>query len=721
VTTFKYKAFISYSHADATFAEWLLKSLESYRVPKSLVGTKTENGVIPDRLSPIFRDREELPASGAMTKKLIDALRVSKFLIVIGSPNAAKSKLVNREIMEFKRIHGESRILCMIIEGVPFSGDPETECFPEALAHSFHTDGVKAGLSSEGLAADLRPHADGKSMALMKIIAGILGVGLNDIVQRQERRRQTRVANLAAFTSLGLCVMGGLTFEAISAREEAERARHLAETKTEESTQRLAENEDLTHFLMTNIYEELLTAGSLETLEDITNQILAYYQKRDINKLTERQISSLTDAWLKFGQMLDRRGDSKRAEEVFEETLKISREFYTRSPESSRALFRLSNNLFFTGYLAERQGRTNKALKDYQERLDLLKSAIHRQPPNVGSDWKPRWMDNPETFWREKIAAAEMMVAQLFTSSLRNPKAALEYAQSSVSIRKNIADTNNQDEEACIELGSSYQVLGSIYLRVGQLNEALGAYNKRFSIFERLHREKPYNYRVLRQLLLSKANIARIRTLKGKTETAQRIYREITEGFDVLTKKDPQNTLWLADSARIYFYLAESSFALGDTATFKAAAQQGEMQAKEAIARDKSRPARRITSYSFLLLEAKSLKKEGRTDLAYEKIQTLLSNIKREETTFQNMAGSLDIQTAALLLQGELLTSQKKLSAAQHCWRQIIERHISLLGVASIPAKHTLGLAYSRLGERDKARAVLEALEQAGYNEKNIS
>ena len=58
--SFKYRAFISYSHADSKWAAWLHKSLETYRVPKHLVGRVTAFGPIPERLAPVFRDREEL-------------------------------------------------------------------------------------------------------------------------------------------------------------------------------------------------------------------------------------------------------------------------------------------------------------------------------------------------------------------------------------------------------------------------------------------------------------------------------------------------------------------------------------------------------------------------------------------------------------------------------------------------------------------------------------
>ncbi|NNC77299.1 MAG: toll/interleukin-1 receptor domain-containing protein, partial [Woeseiaceae bacterium] len=60
IEDYKYKAFISYSHKDEKWASWLHKALETYSVPKHLVGQSTAYGPVPARIAPIFRDREEL-------------------------------------------------------------------------------------------------------------------------------------------------------------------------------------------------------------------------------------------------------------------------------------------------------------------------------------------------------------------------------------------------------------------------------------------------------------------------------------------------------------------------------------------------------------------------------------------------------------------------------------------------------------------------------------
>ena len=60
---YRYKAFISYSHRDQKWAGWLHRAIETYRVPKHLVGQQTSMGTIPARTAPVFRDRDELASA----------------------------------------------------------------------------------------------------------------------------------------------------------------------------------------------------------------------------------------------------------------------------------------------------------------------------------------------------------------------------------------------------------------------------------------------------------------------------------------------------------------------------------------------------------------------------------------------------------------------------------------------------------------------------------
>ena len=100
----RYKAFISYSHRDESWGRWLQRALEGYRVPRRLVGTEGEFGTIPARLSPVFRDREDLSSAVDLSGSIKQELSQAESLIVICSPASAQSRWVNQEIRYFQSL-----------------------------------------------------------------------------------------------------------------------------------------------------------------------------------------------------------------------------------------------------------------------------------------------------------------------------------------------------------------------------------------------------------------------------------------------------------------------------------------------------------------------------------------------------------------------------------------------------------------------------------------
>jgi tetratricopeptide (TPR) repeat protein len=240
-TDYKYRAFISYSHRDEKWASWLHKALETYRVPKYLVGKETAHGKVPDRLGKVFRDRDELSSSHSLGSELTQALDDSACQIVICSPNAAKSHWTNEEVKAYKRLGRENRIFCLIVDGEPYaSGNPKTEdneCFPHAVRFSAGPDGEITSQPSEPIAADARSHGDGKQNAKLKLISGMLGVGFDDLKQREQQRRHRRMAVITAAASVGMVITSGLAGYAVVQRNEADAQRTQAEIEAETSRQ----------------------------------------------------------------------------------------------------------------------------------------------------------------------------------------------------------------------------------------------------------------------------------------------------------------------------------------------------------------------------------------------------------------------------------------------------------------------------------------------------
>jgi WD40 repeat protein len=227
----KYWAFISYSHTDREWGDWLHKSLETYRVPSRLVGKESRDGIIPSRIFPVFRDREELPVSSDLGTNISEALSESRYLIVVCSPRSAQSRWVGEEIKAFKRLGREDRILALIVDGEPNAAEgkagfkPEDECFHEALRYRWSESGEATALRTEPIAADAREGKDGRNNAKLKLLAGLLAVNYDDLKQRDHERRLRRARRIGIAAFVLVVIFAGLAVWAILAAREAARQR----------------------------------------------------------------------------------------------------------------------------------------------------------------------------------------------------------------------------------------------------------------------------------------------------------------------------------------------------------------------------------------------------------------------------------------------------------------------------------------------------------------
>ena len=101
-----YYAFVSHSSRDAKIALWLRDKLVNYNIPASI---RKENQM-PKRLRPVFIYQTDLVGANlrdALQRELED----SQWLIVVCSPDGAKSQYVNGEVEHFINTGRANRII----------------------------------------------------------------------------------------------------------------------------------------------------------------------------------------------------------------------------------------------------------------------------------------------------------------------------------------------------------------------------------------------------------------------------------------------------------------------------------------------------------------------------------------------------------------------------------------------------------------------------------
>ena len=177
---FKYYAFISYNAKDTAWGKKLQKKLEHYKLPATLC---SEHGWSRRPIKPVFFAPTDIQPGG-LSKELQERLEASEHLVVICSPNSAKSEWVGREIEYFHNLGRANNIHFFIVEGTPHSGDPETECFnpivdklglPEILGANIHEKVYRWPWLN-------------KERAYAQLVSKLLGVEFDAIWQRHKRQ-----------------------------------------------------------------------------------------------------------------------------------------------------------------------------------------------------------------------------------------------------------------------------------------------------------------------------------------------------------------------------------------------------------------------------------------------------------------------------------------------------------------------------------------------------
>jgi len=258
---FKYRVFISYSHADEAWGKWLHQKLERYRVPSRLVGHQGSHGPVPRRIGRCFRDQAELTAASDLGERLHQALQDSQVLIVVCSPHSAHSHWVNEEIKFFRSLGRANAIYALIVDGSPNATDVSQECFSDALRHR------DDGSLFHPLAADARPNKDGRTDGFLKLAAGVLGIGFDELRRREQRRRARLVVATVAASLIIATATTVLAAAAYRARNEAKFQRDQAD--------------DLVTFMLGDLEDKLDALNRLDIMDTTVTKVLSHLKATD--------------------------------------------------------------------------------------------------------------------------------------------------------------------------------------------------------------------------------------------------------------------------------------------------------------------------------------------------------------------------------------------------------------------------------------------------------
>lgn len=237
----KYWAFISYSHGDQAAARQLHRWLERYRLPRKLAGTRSDRlgRARPAQLRPVYRDVDEFSAGQDLGEHIKAALRESEALVVVCSPRVMASRWVGDEIAYFRSIGRADRIFLFVVDGDPGAREGPLQCIP-ASARGAH-DG-----SADPMAADARPKVGNFRIAALRLVAGVVDVGFDELRRRDQERRVRVLAGITVAALALLVLVAGLALDAMQQRDAARQQQELADQRRQQAEQATARAESAT-------------------------------------------------------------------------------------------------------------------------------------------------------------------------------------------------------------------------------------------------------------------------------------------------------------------------------------------------------------------------------------------------------------------------------------------------------------------------------------------
>jgi tetratricopeptide (TPR) repeat protein len=501
----KYRAFISYSHADQAHAIWLQRELERYRTPKALLRSRPD---VPARLYPIFRDTDELASSADLSDSIRKALDDSDALIVICSPAARASRWVDEEIRWFRASGRSDRIFCLVVAGSPERTAPDC-AYPAGLLHDEHGQAL-----SEPLAADLTASGDGKRQAMLKIAAGLLGVGI-DQLKRRDAQRQARFWSLvAAVLLLVTTVTTGMALYALQARREAEIRR--------------AQAENLVGFMLGDLRRNLERIGKLELLDSISNQAMAYFAAIG-ERGTEKEMLERARALKQIGDVRFQQGELDPALRAFRQALSQTRALYEANPDDNDYLFELGQAEFWVGYVAWQRGDLDAAYQS-MHRYMLYSYELTRRVP--GDD-----------HYVLELSYAHSNLGSVALAQER-PEAALKEFRDGLALAEPLLAKSPTDYDLAFNVADTRSWIGTTLLELGRLAEGREEFARAVEVMRPFHQgakdmRASYDYC---RLLIQRAD-ADIN--RGQVHDARLALQESLPIYAKLLENDPSNTTWL--------------------------------------------------------------------------------------------------------------------------------------------------------------------------------
>jgi tetratricopeptide (TPR) repeat protein len=666
-----YWAFLSYCSHDRVTARWLQRALETYSVPRRFVGHPTPAGPATKHFRPIFRDRTELAADTDLSARIESALAQSAYLIVLCSPWAAQSHWVEREILKFRALHGAARIFSVLVGE---NRGRHQDCFPPALRYP---PGAGEALAApEPIAADLRPGGDGRRMARLKLVAGMLGVGLDELVRRDSRRRHRQLVVLTAVSLVGTALMGASATAALIARNEAQRQR--------------AHAEGLIEFMLTDLRKKLEPGGHLDLMDGVGNEALKYYGAQHPSDLDAQSLARRARALRLMGEISVQRGNLGEALGSFEQAAATTSELLGRSPTDSQSIFNHAQNVFWVGEMSRQRGDKARAEDSFQQYRRLAGQLTAIDPHNDD--------------WSAEVAYAESALGILLFFEGRAAEAVPAFERS-LAVEERLALRHSDDLNAQINWGQGHAWLADALQKQGRLAEAQLHRERELEIYRATLAADPTLRQAKYSTIIALQTLGHFMMLKGDPHGALADFQDAALRAETLLLTERDSMDLTAVTANVQVELGEALLATNQVSAAQNAQRRADTLLGAALAHDGTVVLWREYQHRLSQLEAAIAAKSNQLDRALQVDQLVLTSLQPASVMQLNTELFWLLQRSRLQT-GDDLAALGRLDDARAQWTAIVQSLSKPMTSVEPRLLVVLAAAELRLGQAAAAAVV---------------
>ncbi len=494
--SYRYKAFISYAHEDEAFAASLHRRLERFVVPKQLRSVTSAR-----RLGTFFRDRDELASGGRLSTSIVGAIEAAQFLIVVCSEASARSEWVGREIAAFLRVRSLDHVLLIVPNDAP-GGDLS---FPAAL-----------GVENELLAADARPSGDGAIAAFSKLVAGLLQVPLDTLVQRERQRRRRQM----------FAVAGGVAALTVAAATSV----YLVRSAANEADSRRQQAASFAGFFVDSLNERITRYEKVGTLDTDLTMALEFFATLQPDEMDPKTLNDYRTALIGIGNVRIRQGKPQAALEVYARASELSRSMVAREGNEARHWHNLA---MLTYYI----GEAHWEMQDFPETAKRIVEALEYAERAVSLA--------PDEFEYRIEVVFELTNLGATNTRLKRYDAAVEALQRSIDeIARLRASTSGHEQDLLEQEVEAISWLGEIAQKRSQYQEAFEWHEREIRLREQLIAATHDNPHHIARLGDALGYYADSLSAVGDTKRAVEILKRRVEVSNRAAVTDPENAFY---------------------------------------------------------------------------------------------------------------------------------------------------------------------------------